>query len=171
MAIFVIYLYFFCIFGAQPGMGDFVIFSYFFRTWGVFVFRSTPWRWQFKNILVGIYHCWSPSQAKNRREKHLGFQNVNEIGEECRQFWAWIMGMIFFWGGGWNPGETRPWRIRGEIGGQFSEKKLPDQTKHFTPSPLCRIPGTTFWSASVTVSVTIYNSEKSKVCNCNLPKF
>ena len=31
MAIFVIFLYFFRIFGAQPGMGDFVFFPYFFR--------------------------------------------------------------------------------------------------------------------------------------------
>ena len=33
--------YFLCIFGAQPGMGDFIIFSYF-RVRGVFVFCSTP---------------------------------------------------------------------------------------------------------------------------------
>ena len=34
-------VFFFCIFGAHPGMGDFVIFSYF-RVTGVFVFCSTP---------------------------------------------------------------------------------------------------------------------------------
>ena len=30
-AVFVIFLYFFRIFGSQPGMGDFVFFPYFFR--------------------------------------------------------------------------------------------------------------------------------------------
>ena len=31
------------------------------------------------------------------------------IGEECRQFWAWNLGVIFLLGGGgWSPRETRP---------------------------------------------------------------
>ena len=49
MTSFVIFQYFFRIFGAEPGMGDFVIFSYFFsyfQAWGVFVFCSTPGRSQ-----------------------------------------------------------------------------------------------------------------------------
>ena len=49
MTIFVIFRYFFRIFGAKPEMGDVAIFSYFFRISrleGVFVFCATPERSQ-----------------------------------------------------------------------------------------------------------------------------
>ena len=55
---------------------------------------------------------------------------------------------VFFGGGAWNPGETRPknsrknvaGEIRWEIRRQFSYNS-PDQLKKFTPNPLCRTSG------------------------------
>ena len=51
-------------------------------------------------------NCCSPSQAENRRKtKKVGSRS--KIGEECRQFWAWILGGL------------KPWRNKAE---EFAEK-------------------------------------------------
>ena len=48
------------------------------------------------------YHC-------GRNLKHFGLKY--EVGEECWQFWAWVLGVnFFFWGGG----VLKPWRNKAE---------------------------------------------------------
>ena len=73
----------------------------------------------------------------------------SEIGEECRQFWKWILGVNFL-------GGLKPWKKQGrkiryqnspskfaiKIRRQFSQNS-PDQNKKFTPNPLCITSGPT----------------------------
>ena len=74
----------------------------------------------------------------------------SETGEECRQFWALILGVKFL--GAWYPGKTRPTNLRKNSPSNFAEKfvgNLPKicwaPKKKFTPNPLCRTSGSTFY--------------------------
>ena len=76
--------------------------------------------------------CWSPPQAENWCENIL--IQTSGIGEECQHFWAWILGMIyfFFFGGGvggWSRGETRPKNLWEKIGEEFAEKIVGNSPK------------------------------------------
>ena len=62
----------------------------------------------------------------------------SEIGEECRRFWAWILGVNFL-------GGLKPWRHKTEhLQKQFAEKcEMCGQfsSQRLNPNPLCRISG------------------------------
>ena len=60
MAILVIFRYFFCIFGAQPGMRDFVFFSVFFRISGLegFSYSVVPQILDMFCTFLPIRHCF-----------------------------------------------------------------------------------------------------------------